>query len=89
MLRTSLFLPPALHQQLLLMSKQEGKSLSDVVREATEQFIDLKQKQHRERMYAALDAMQSVGSLTVTDASTTIDETLYGEQGAWKGQRDK
>jgi len=40
----------------------------------------------RERMYAGLNAFREAGSPGITDASTTIDETLYGDNGAWKGE---
>ncbi len=38
------------------------------------------------RMYSVLKKMRGTGSPGITDASTTIDETLYGERGTWKGQ---
>ena len=37
------------------------------------------------QVYAGLRKMQSIGSKDIKDGSTTIDEVLYGEQGAWRG----
>jgi len=41
---------------------------------------------HLKRMYDDLAELEGVGDPGITDASTTIDETLYGEHGAWRGQ---
>ena len=50
------------------------------------------QFQHRERrklskMFAAIGKWQGSGSPAITDASQTIDETLYGAGAVWKGSR--
>ena len=37
------------------------------------------------RMYKGLRELKGIGDKSVTDASETIDEVLYGENGAWKG----
>jgi hypothetical protein len=37
------------------------------------------------RMYAGLFSLQGMCKDPITDASTTIDEVLYGEHGAWRG----
>lgn len=37
------------------------------------------------RMYEDLRELKGIGDKSVTDASETIDEVLYGENGAWKG----
>ena len=37
------------------------------------------------RMYGNLMKLQGLGSKDVRDGSTTIDEVLYGEHGAWRG----
>jgi len=40
---------------------------------------------HISRMYEGLRELEGIGDKSVTDASETIDEVLYGENGAWKG----
>ncbi len=37
------------------------------------------------KMYTVLDEMNGIGGKGIVDASTTIDEVLYGENGAWRG----
>jgi hypothetical protein len=39
-------------------------------------------------MYRGLIASGGFGPKGIVDASTTMDKVLYGENGAWKGQRD-
>ena len=36
-------------------------------------------------MYKVLDEMNGAGDPTLVDTSTTIDDVLYGENGAWRG----
>jgi len=37
------------------------------------------------RVYEGLRELDGVGEHGITDASETIDEVLYGENGAWRG----
>ena len=88
MIRTSVILPPALHQELVITSHQEGKSVTDLVRQAVEQFMISRQKKHLGKMYQTLTLLEATGSPDITDASTTINDILYGERGAWKGRSE-
>ena len=36
-------------------------------------------------MYAELKKLKGAGKANVTDLSLTMNEVLYGEQGAWRG----
>lgn len=40
---------------------------------------------HISKIYEGLRELKGIGEKSVTDASETIDEVLYGENGAWKG----
>jgi len=40
---------------------------------------------HISKIYEGLRELKGIGDKSVTDASETIDEVLYGENGAWKG----
>jgi hypothetical protein len=86
MIRTSILLPPVLHQQVVMTSQQEGKSVTDVIRQAVEQFIETRRKTQLKRIYDVMDQFVGKGPPGITDASSTIDEVLYGENGVWKGQ---
>ena len=86
MIRRSLFLPEALDQRLLIASKQMGKSVSDLARELLDQALSRQEAVRLERLYDGLLELRGIGRKGITDASTTIDETLYGESGAWRGE---
>ena len=86
MIRTSLFLPEVLHQDLVITAKQEGKSLTDLVRELLDRSLRLRGKAQVKRMYTVLKTLEGKGNPAITDASTTVNDVLYGEKGAWKGK---
>jgi predicted DNA-binding protein len=88
MLRTSLYLPTPLHQRLIVASKQEGKPMSRLVGELLDKALASRESAKLQRMYSGLLKKGGFGPANITDASTTIDEVLYGANGAWKGQRD-
>jgi hypothetical protein len=85
MFRTSIVLPPVLHQQLSMLAHQEGKKLSEFLREQLRRIADQEQNSQLDDMYKAIGKMKGLIKDKVTDASTTIDEVLYGEQGVWRG----
>lgn len=86
MIRTSIVIPPVLHHQLSMLARQEGKKLSEFLREKLGGIADQEQKSQLDQMYEAIDKMVGAGDSNITDASTTIDEVLYGENGAWRGK---
>ena len=86
MIRTSLFLPEVLHQDLAITAKQEGKSLTELARELLDNSLRLRRKNQVKRMYAALKTLEGKGNSAISTASTNIDDNLYGENGAWKGK---
>jgi hypothetical protein len=85
MIRTSIVLPAVLHQQLLALAKQADKTLSEFVREQLGEVVTRKQQTQLDEMYAAIWKMKGQVKDPITDASQTIDEVLYGENGAWRG----
>jgi hypothetical protein len=86
MIRTSIVLPPALHQQLSALARQEGKKLSEFVREQLGRFVVEQRESQLDQMYAGIRQMKGLAKDDVTDASQTIDEVLYGENGSWRGE---
>jgi predicted DNA-binding protein len=88
MIRTSVFLPATLHQRLLMLSGYEGKSLSDLVRELLDRALVAREQARIARTYKALEKLEGICKDKITDASTTINETLYGEHGAWRPQEE-
>jgi hypothetical protein len=85
MIRTTLFLPPSLHQRLLLISKQQDKTFAEFARDLFTRFLDAEEQRSIERIYQAMDRINGVGRRDITDGSTSVNETLYGEKGAWRG----
>ena len=88
MVRTSFILPNTLHQRLLMMAQYENKTASDLVREMLDKFLASREQARVTRMYQALERVRGIVKDNIPDASTTIDETLYGEHGAWRGQEE-
>jgi len=86
MIRTSIVLPPVLHQQLAVLARQSDKTLSEFVREQLGRIVAQKKKSQLDEMYDAIWQMKGLVKDDVTDASQTIDEVLYGENGAWRSE---
>ncbi len=85
MIRRTFTLPEQLDQRLLIASKMAKKNVSDFVREALDNLLANQERERVRHMYQVLDEMEGAGDPHITDASTTIDEVLYGEKGAWRG----
>ena len=84
MIRTSLFLPDTLHQRLLIAANWTDKSLSELVRDLLDKSLINQEQTRIAKMYQALKEVEGIGKDNITDASTTINETLYGDQGTWR-----
>ncbi len=85
MIRTSLMLPTQMHQRLVILSKRRGQTFSELVRDLFRQALVSEGKDSIAQTYQALDALEGMGGEEVTGASATVDEVLYGEKGAWRG----
>lgn len=60
--------------------------MSRIVEDGIKTVIEKDQQAQLNQMYKTLRELDKAGGTGVTDASTTINETLYGKRGAWKGQ---
>lgn len=83
--RISITLEGALSTQIRQVAKRKGISISKFVRDAAAQKARLEQAKLREKTYQALEDLRGISTSDITDASATINETLYGEDGAWRG----
>ena len=63
--------------------------MSRVIEHDLKSFLEEREQQRINKMYATLRKWQGGGTPGITDASQTIDDSLYGVTGAWKGQRDE
>lgn len=86
MTRTTISLPDELYQRLVITAQMQDKSTAELMRELLQKAIMHQEKKQLDKLYQGLSELKGLGGAGVTDASTTIDETLYGKQGAWKGK---
>lgn len=82
MIRTTLLLPAPLHQQLTAVSRQQGRSLSDLARDLLHRGLFDKQSEQRQRTYALLRQMRGGGTARPELAQLTNDELVYGDNAA-------
>jgi hypothetical protein len=82
MVRTSLLLPASLYQRLFSVSKERGQSLSATLRYLLEPILHSEEEVKRRQVYEAFHKVQGISNASITDASTTIDQVLYGQQEA-------
>lgn len=83
--RTSFVLPVPLLHRLHQTAHATNTSLSDLVRRLLEKGISAQEQSTLTRTYASLKRVKGICTTNVQDVSTTINETLYGENGSWKG----
>lgn len=81
MMRTSLVIPEALHQRLVTYAKEENKPIKKLVQELLVKALATKEQARIKRMYQDLSELENLGPKRVKDASTTINQTLYGGGG--------
>lgn len=85
MIRTSLVLPPSLHQYLSLLAQQKGKKFSVLVRDILTRFADEQADQQVGDLYTALDNLKGmVEDRSTKEESRAIDSHLYGADGIWR-----
>lgn len=82
----SIALPASTRERLKSVLKEERTSVSQFVRDLIERAVEERERTRLQRMYKGLTALKGQGKPGVTDSSLIIDQTLYGVDGAWKGQ---
>jgi len=85
MVRASVILPLDTYQELSITAKQERKPTTALIREFIDYSLAARRKNKLAKMYQELKQLDGTAKSEVTDASTTINEVLYGEHGAWRG----
>lgn len=88
MIRTSLLLPELLHQRLSIIARRKGTSLTKIVRQLLDAALAKAERTEMQHTYKVLRELDGVSQKQITNASEKINETLYGEQGAWRGSRE-
>ena len=85
MLRRSVSFTPTLNYRIEFASKTRGQTVSAYIAEIMDRELATQEQSKLKQVYSGLQQLKGIGSKGDTDASRTIDETLYGEQGAWRG----
>ncbi len=83
MLRTTFYFPETLHQRLKMASARQKKSVSKLAQEILDQALVADEQIHLKEMYQALQEIKGRGQDQSQPQS--VDEILYGENGAWRG----
>ena len=85
-IRTTILMRPGLFRRLKLFSQEQRKPMSEIVDAGVSQVIEADDQLRLERLYKGLFTLAGTGKRGITDASSTIDEFLFGDNGAWKGR---
>ena len=67
----------------------ESRTLTDVINDLLDTALESQEQVRCSRTYQALKKVQGICKADLPDASSTIDNVLYGENGAWQGQPDR
>jgi hypothetical protein len=85
MMRTTLYLPEELHHRLQIASKNKKRSVSQLATRLLDNALADEEEVNLDLLYRGFVELEGMAGDDVTDASTTIDKLLYGENGAWRG----
>jgi predicted DNA-binding protein len=86
MTHTTLHLPKSLHQRLHIASKRTNKTLSRLAVELLDEGLSEDENLKLDKTYQALRQVKGIVKDQDPEASTTVDDVLYGENGAWRGE---
>lgn len=87
-MKTTLSLPNPLHQRLLQVSKAEHKSLTGLIHELLDNALAGRERKQIEQTYQTLDKLIGIGQDEDPHRPSSVDDVLYGEDGAWKGAHE-
>lgn len=86
--RTTFTIRPSLLERLKIFTRETDRPMSAVVEEGITSILERHEQERRTKMYKGLFELVGKSDAPITDASTNIDETLYGEHGTWRGDHD-
>lgn len=86
MMRTTINLPISLHHRLQAVAQGQRKTLSSLVRDLLEKAVAQQEAGRLDRSYQALRHVKGIAKGHQPDASSRINELLYGPTGAWRGK---
>ena len=79
-------LPHSSRTRLKQFAIAAGKDSSSYARELLDDALSNQRKQDAQEAHKAIAKITGTHKGKITDASTTINQTLYGEKGAWASQ---
>lgn len=85
MVRTTVYLPKKIHKMAKESADRGNKSLSQFTVESLKKSLDTNYVHATDAFKATEEMIGLVKDTNVSDASTTINEYLYGENGVWRG----
>ncbi|MBK8033814.1 MAG: hypothetical protein IPK17_30810 [Chloroflexi bacterium] len=77
-IRTTMNFSPAFHDKLKRVADDIGKPMGQVIEDYLHPVIDELQTKRRRAVFDGLRELEGMIQEPATDASTTIDEYLYG-----------
>lgn len=86
MIRTTINLPVQLHHELQFVARGQKATLAHLVRRILEREMAHQKERRMKGVYQSLQSVKGIDSNDRTDIATTINDLLYGPDGAWKGQ---
>ena len=87
-IRTTLTMRPALFERLKQFARDQDTPMSHVVEKGISQLIEQHEQARLDKMYQGLFELSGMIKDPLVDASSTIDEVLYSENGTWRGDHD-
>jgi predicted transcriptional regulator len=87
--RTTIMMRPALFERLKIFTRETDRPMSAVVEEGITAVLERHEQERLDKMYQGLFELSGmIQDPDLIDVSGNIDEILYGENGAWRGDHD-
>ena len=87
-MRTTLYLPESLHQRLRMVGTLRKKSVSKLASDLLDKALTQEEESDLDRVYKGFEAMKGIAGKGSPNLSSSIDDILYGENGAWRGDQE-
>jgi hypothetical protein len=85
-IKTTVTFSPAFLERLKAVAQERRSSVSRLIEEELTNLLREREERQLRKMYASIRKWQGSGSPGITDASQTIDVSIYGAKGDWKGR---
>ena len=85
-IKTTITLNPQTFTRLKTFTTRNNYNMSQVIETGINQVIDEVEKDRPQKMWAHLKKMKGAGKASNPElAQQSVDEILYGDNGAWRG----